>query len=306
MARTRRKKSALGAFITLGAIVLVIMLFVSMLNGFNPSMEASGQETESESQPSRTDQGFQEYDPKEYETYWSEDARSMSFDELEKDPVNTDRSDSKENNQKRINNLERLPVIDPLKGYDRDDYLPNGWPAAEDGGWDLSEYGVEGCDVRDAILIRDGKNVEVTKDCKIHGGNWVDPYGFHSYDEDKNEDTYLIDQMFEKPGDMDIEHIVSLSRIHQSGGQNMTDEEKQKIATDPNNLIVTAASSNRSKGDMGPAEYMPYNPEYVCTFTEKYTDVLLTYGLGILPAPEGELNDRDVLINNLENCMEGK
>jgi hypothetical protein len=81
----------------------------------------------------------------------------------------------------------------------------------------------EGCDVRERVLIRDGRNVKVGKQCRPTSGRRRSIY-----------DGKII----RRAGLIDIDHVVPLAEAWRSGA-------------------VSASSSHRSKGDQDPAEWKP-------------------------------------------------
>jgi len=74
--------------------------------------------------------------------------------------------------------LRRLEVAPPgsMAGYSREKF-PH-WSNAEEFGWDVPDTS---CNVRDAALIRDGKNVRAGEGCDVTSGEWLHPYTGRTY-----------------------------------------------------------------------------------------------------------------------------
>ncbi len=64
----------------------------------------------------------------------------------------------------------------PVVGYSREKF-PH-CSEAQEYGWEVQD---PSCDVRDAALIRDGKDVQVGEGCDIVSGEWLDPYTGNTY-----------------------------------------------------------------------------------------------------------------------------
>jgi hypothetical protein len=135
-----------------------------------------------------------------------------------------------------------------------------------------------GCDTRDVVLKRDGKNVEATADCKITKGNWYSPY------DDKN----LTD-----PQALDIDHMVPLAAGWRSGAAKWTDEQRKQFANDLTRpqLFAVSLQSNRSKGDQDPSTWKPPNHAYWCTYASNWITVKAYYKLTVTAAEKTALAD---------------
>lgn len=85
--------------------------------------------------------------------------------------------------------LERLEVAPPgsMAGYSREKF-PH-WSSADEFVWDGLPS--SSCDMRDAALIRDGKDVRVADGCDIISGRWRDPYAGATYSDPSEIDIDL-------------------------------------------------------------------------------------------------------------------
>ena len=97
----------------------------------------------------------------------------------------------------------------------------------------------------------------------------------------------------------DIEHIVALAEVHDSG---IDDDRRRDIASDLDNLTIADPTVNRSqKGARDAAEWMPTH--HGAWFADRVIRVKLEYGLTVDPA------ERDALAALLEgggtqlNCV---
>jgi hypothetical protein len=124
----------------------------------------------------------------------------------------------------------------PMAGYSRDRF-PH-WRKVD-------EY----CDVRDAVLKRDGTGVTASKTCKITKGTWTSQYDNKTY---KNPDL------------IDIDHMVPLADAWRSGADTWTDAQRSDFANDlvRPQLMAVSRSSNRAKGDQDPSQWKPPNRGY--------------------------------------------
>ena len=106
-------------------------------------------------------------------------------------------------------------------------------------------------------------------DWRIEDGLWICPY---------TGKTSFV------PSDFDIDHMVPLKEVHQSGGHAWTSQMKQDYANDlsnPNTLIAVDDSSNQSKGHRDPAEWLPPNRSYWCQYLTNWVEVKKKWDLTV-------------------------
>lgn len=151
-----------------------------------------------------------------------------------------------------------------MRGYSRDRF-----PHWRDAG--------RNCDVRDTVLERDGKDIDVSG-CNVVGGRWTSVYD--------NRD-------FSDPSDVDIDHMVPLANAWRSGANKWNDRERGDFANDLDRpqLIAVSASSNRSKGDQDPSQWKPPNRDYWCEYAESWIAVKHHWELTITQAEKAALGD---------------
>ena len=105
--------------------------------------------------------------------------------------------------------------------------------------------------------------------CSIVGGTW-----FSAYDGVTTTDA----------SSFDIDHMIPLKEAWDSGAHAWTSDRRQAFANDltlAESLIAVSASSNRSKSDRDPAEWMPTRTAYHCTYVVAWITVKKTWNLSV-------------------------
>jgi hypothetical protein len=134
--------------------------------------------------------------------------------------------------------------------YNRDDW----------GGWIDEDGDCE--DTRAEILIRDSQTRVSFDGCRVVSGLWNLPYSGGS--------TTSASQI-------DIDHIIPLKWAHGHGGDRWSSGRKRAFANDPDNLLATYYSANRSKGAKGPDQWMPAINR--CRYAQRWKVLIEKYGL---------------------------
>ena len=124
-------------------------------------------------------------------------------------------------------------------------------------------------DTRNEVLIEEnvGELVFDEKGCNVLSGQWNDPY---------------TGQSFTNPTDLDIDHMVPLKEVHQSGGWEWNEDKRKEYAeylTNESHLIAVSASANRSKGAKDIAEWLPSNESYHKEYAKNWTKIKVDWGL---------------------------
>ncbi|HEX5594673.1 MAG TPA: HNH endonuclease family protein [Micromonosporaceae bacterium] len=167
--------------------------------------------------------------------------------------------------------LDQLTVADSgsMKGYSRTRF-PH---------W--KKTGVN-CNVRDTVLERDGKDVQLDR-CNVVGGEWVSKY----------DDATLTD-----PLKVDIDHMVPLANAWRSGADEWDDARRGEFANDLTRpqLFAVSASSNRAKGDQDPSQWKPPNRDYWCQYAQDWITVKHHWQLSIT------VDEKAALADMLETC----
>jgi hypothetical protein len=143
-------------------------------------------------------------------------------------------------------------------GYDRD--LFRHWIDADG----------DGCNTRREVLIAEAKvKPSVTGDCDLTGGEW-----YSVYDQVTTND----------PSDFDVDHFIPLKEAWDSGAYAWSSEKRKEFANDlgfGGSLIAVTASSNRSKSDRDPADWLPPNSGYHCRYITNWVKVKIRWGLTV-------------------------
>lgn len=159
-------------------------------------------------------------------------------------------------------------------GYDRE-LFPH---------WD---YLGDDCDVRDAVLIAEARRGPVTgQTCPVGAGRW-----FSAFDGVTVRD----------PSALDVDHLVPLAEAWGSGARTWSTSVRERFANDlgyAKSLIAVTASSNRSKGDQDPAEWLPPRTAYRCTYISSWIGVKYRWRLTVDAREEAALR---VLATNCDD-----
>jgi hypothetical protein len=149
----------------------------------------------------------------------------------------------------------------------------------------ISRAGQIGCDSRKSVIIDEALiKPTIGKNCELTGGKWLSIY-------DNIEVT--------DAGKLDVDHMVPLAEAWDSGASSWTDLKRQQYANDmvdPRHLIAVTGSSNRSKSDQDPADWIPTNKAYECTYLENWISIKARWNLSV------DKVEKDFLIKNLKTC----
>lgn len=159
-------------------------------------------------------------------------------------------------------------------GYDRE-LFPH---------WD---YLGDDCDVRDRVLIIEAQRGPSTgASCPVGRGRWLSAF-----------DGVTV----RDPSELDIDHMVPLAEAWASGAHRWSTALRESFANDlgyAGSLIAVTASSNRSKGDQDPAEWLPPRTSYRCTYVSEWIAVKWRWRLSIDSREQASLR---VLVNSCGN-----
>lgn len=163
--------------------------------------------------------------------------------------------------------LAMLPVSAEVRyGYDRS--LFRHWVDAD----------ADGCDTRAEVLRQESTSpVQITTGCRITSGRWVSAF----------DGAQTVD-----PSTFDVDHVVPLAEAWDSGARDWDVTTRQAFANDlgfAGSLIAVSASSNRSKGDRDPAEWLPPDTSYRCTYVTTWIAVKYRWSLSIDPVEKASM-----------------
>jgi hypothetical protein len=153
----------------------------------------------------------------------------------------------------------------------------------------ISRPGQIGCDSRKSVIIDEAIiKPTIGKDCALSGGKWLSIY----------DNTIVTDA-----GKLDVDHMVPLAEAWDSGASLWTDLQRQQYANDmvdARHLIAVTGSSNRSKSDQDPADWVPTNKAYVCEYIANWVEIKVRWSLNI------DSKEKSALISNLKGCKSTK
>ena len=79
--------------------------------------------------------------------------------------------------------------------------------------------------------------------------------------------------------DVDIDHVAPLAHAHRHGADTWTKAQRRKFANDFGNLLVVDDSTNQSKSDQAPHEWLPPLKDYWCEYGKRWEKIKVKYGL---------------------------
>ncbi len=137
----------------------------------------------------------------------------------------------------------------------------------------------DGCDARREVLIAEADDpVSVGQGCDLSGGRWFSYYDrVNVYDD----------------SDVDMDHLVPLAEAWDSGARHWSDATRRAFANDLGDyrtLVGVTASSNRSKSDRDPADWMP--TYYRCRYLQQWVAVKHRWRLTVDSRERTALRDR--------------
>ena len=145
-------------------------------------------------------------------------------------------------------------------------------------GWEVSGLA---CNIRATILQQTSTvAVQTAKNgCTVTYGSWIDPYS----------GATLTGNPYQGDGtanDLDIDHIIPLKYVNSHGGYGWSASDKvaygKSIAAMNNGVyLAVSASENRKKGDSGPADYYPSNPNFYCEYAKRWRDIARMYMISL-------------------------
>ena len=172
--------------------------------------------------------------------------------------------------------LKTVPESDGGVTYGRWMYEQNGWDDIDD----------DGCDTREEVLVAEASTLESDDESCVPDGTW-----WSWYDE----------RTITSASGVDIDHMVPLVEVHESGGWQWSYERRYAYANDltlPQTLTAVSASSNRSKGGRDPGEWKPPAESAWCQYAQDWIAVKVFWGLS---ADEEEVSELHAM---LEECDE--
>jgi hypothetical protein len=112
------------------------------------------------------------------------------------------------------------------------------------------------------------------------GGRWISQYD---------------GKVFTKVTGMDIDHFVPKAEAWQSGASRWSSARRVAYANDlgdSRTLIAASASTNRSKGDREPYQWLPPRTAYRCTYVATWVAVKWRWRLSVNTVEKADLTKR--------------
>ncbi|MEV6649347.1 HNH endonuclease family protein [Streptomyces sp. NPDC051219] len=158
----------------------------------------------------------------------------------------------------------------PRTGYDRDEF-GYAWKDSVDG----IPLARNGCDTRNDLLARDGQDIRHRSgsDCVVVSMTLRDPYT-----------GTVIQWRKQQAAEVQIDHVMPLSYDWQMGAARWNEDERERIANDPLNLLPVSGPANSAKRDSGPASWLPPNKLVRCSYAVRFSQVALKYDLPVTTA----------------------
>lgn len=153
----------------------------------------------------------------------------------------------------------------PQTGYERTAKFGEAWLDVEG----------NGCRTREDILARDLVDI-VREGCKVMTGTLDDPYTGDVIHFRRGNDTSALVQ---------IDHVVALVDAWRTGAQQLSQEDRVRLANDPLNLLAVDGAANQQKSGSNAASWLPANKAFRCEYVARQISVKAAYGLWVV-APE--------------------
>ncbi|MEV0591813.1 HNH endonuclease family protein [Nonomuraea cavernae] len=169
--------------------------------------------------------------------------------------------------------LAQLKVARPLsiRGYSRKRFQPR---------W--AQY-KGACDVREAVLVRDGRRVRRNAACHPVKGLWYSPYDGKWLRSEKH---------------VDVDHVVPLAYAWRSGAKRWSQAKRRAFANDLTRpeLLTVSHSANIAKGGQGPQSWRPQRRAHWCRYATSWISVKHHYRLFVTR------KEKVALLNMLRTC----
>ncbi|MFM7893240.1 MAG: DUF1524 domain-containing protein [Actinomycetota bacterium] len=139
----------------------------------------------------------------------------------------------------------------------------------------------DGCDAREQVLKRDAIGLPQVDPfrCFVVEADWIS-----AYDGKKTSDRTEVD----------IDHVVALKEAWDSGAFGWNEAQRTAFAndtSDPRTLLAVSSSSNRSKSDKDPSNWLPSLRGYWCTYISNWISVKARWNLSMDQSEFGRLNN---------------
>lgn len=139
----------------------------------------------------------------------------------------------------------------------------------------------DGCNAREQVLKRDSISLPQVDpyNCYVVAGDWVSPYDGRTV-RDRTQ--------------VDIDHVVALKEAWDSGAWAWNAAQRMAYANDTSDtrsLVASSASSNRSKSDKDPSNWLPTRSSYVCSYLGNWISIKARWGLSMDRSEHGRIRN---------------
>lgn len=142
--------------------------------------------------------------------------------------------------------------------------------------WDYDP--ATGCNTRERVLIDESLVPPSVDDrCRSTNGRWRSAY-----------DGRILTDV----ADLQIDHLIPLADAWRSGAAAWTDDRRRSFANDlssPETLIAVTGSTNASKSDSTPDQWLPPDRGSWCAYATAWVDVKATWQLTVTPPEKATL-----------------
>ncbi len=178
-----------------------------------------------------------------------------------------------------LRTLAALPVRGkaPATGYDRTTDFGTAWLDVDH----------NGCDTRNDVLARDLAGVVRRGPCTVLSGVLVSPYTGRTIAFSRGQTTSTAVQ---------IDHVVALENAWVTGAQRLSQDAREALANDPENLFAVDQHSNAQKRSGDAATWLPAAKGFRCTYVGHQIAVKAEYHLWVAPA------EHDAMVRVLDRC----
>ena len=263
----------------LAAVAIGVLLLAGCVSTSEPETQAS-QEDQTSQSPQESPQSASGSEPEDAVEALEETSDGDTTAGIAQQPSEAIGSIS-ENVETSASSLSTL--IESLKVAEE---TPNGYDRGLFKHWVDADG--NGCNAREEVLIAESlKKVTVGPSCSISGGEWVSAFD-------------LV--VTTNPSNFDVDHFVPLKEAWDSGASEWDSATRESFANDLGyemSLIAVSASSNRSKSDRDPADWLPTNAEYRCEYAVAWAQVKSRWSLSVDP------KEKVALLGLADECGNG-
>lgn len=188
--------------------------------------------------------------------------------------------------------LQRLTVIDRrpyVPGYQRSCKPGDGCSFGP--AWTDDQDAVDGhnsCSTRDDVLAEQLRDAQLRAGsrCVVVAGILNDPYTGATITFSKSR-AYLVP----------LDHVVALALAWDLGAARWSQAQREAYANDPTLVLLAVDEhSNEQKSDSGPAEWMPAQRSFWCSYDQRFVTILTHYRLKVTAA------DKTAIARVLAHC----